>query len=249
MIFRTIIASLIIFGPTSSLACVPGDMGRPETRTEIDINGDSYPDFCRVIGVHGSAHLSCTLSTGPGLDQQYCGKTIETGVIDEGYNEGRSWASITGNGFLSFCRIIGNVNGQDGAVKCLLLEGPAQDPHFGTDIQSGVMDWGYPQGRAWVDVTGSGQASFCRVIGNKNFQDSAVRCTLIEGGPGSTKFGRDVYSNTIDWGYPDTRRWVDINGDGMADFCREVGDNDRFFKCLLTKKGGGFGDEVVLLKR
>ena len=99
----------------------------------------------------------------------------------------------------------------------------------GQVIQSGSLDLGYPEGRAFVDFDGDRKQDFCRVVGN-GFPNSYVSCTLSEG----NVFGATVMSPSLDWGYPETRQWRDANGDGKADFCRVVGSNRDTMACTFS---------------
>jgi hypothetical protein len=56
-----------------------------------------------------------------------------------------------------------------------------------------------------------------------------------------TGFGRTITSNPLDWGRAPA--WADFNGDGRADYCRQVGDvnlRSSHVSCTLST-GTGFG--------
>ena len=51
--------------------------------------------FCRVVGEHGvNARVVCTLSNSSNPQEKYCGQTVESGVLDEGYNSGRAFVEL-----------------------------------------------------------------------------------------------------------------------------------------------------------
>jgi hypothetical protein len=138
-------------------------------------------------------------------------------------------ADFDGDGAVDFCQIDSRP-GYSG-VTCTLTR--SRQP-----IRSGNIDLGYPEGRAFVDFDGDRKQDYCRVVGTA--ATSFVWCTLSDG----TAFGPTVRSPALDWGYPETRQWRDVNGDGRADFCRTVGNNRELFSCTLSEGRRGFGRTV-----
>jgi len=106
---------------------------------------------------------------------------------------------------------------------------------FNQTVTSNSLDWGFDDGRAWVDHDGDGMIDYCRVIGSNN----QVRCTLSTG----SGFGTEYTSGTLDGGYNEGRAWVDFNADGKADYCRVIGANNQV-RCTLST-GSGFGTEYT----
>ena len=104
------------------------------------------------------------------------------------------------------------------------------------------FDRGYDNNiRFFADVNGDGKADFCREVGTRHSNGSwgYISCLLAEhNGFTSIEYKHDSY---IDVGY-DTRirQFVDVNGDGKADFCRMVGSdttgNPIRPRCLLADK-------------
>lgn len=189
----------------------PVNWGEDAGRSWVDINGDGRADFCRVInfqfaGMTLPKQMACTLSTGSGF-----GETILS-PGDAGINSTRQWVDFNGDGLPDFCRVIG-----DGRLACTL----STDLGFGITVySSAAVDRGYDTGgQQWVDFNGDGLADYCRLIGNTNNVSSHLSCTLSTG----AGFGVTITSGVEDWGYTSGRQWVDVNGDGMADFCRRVG--------------------------
>lgn len=104
---------------------------------------------------------------------------------------------------------------------------------FGTTVQSSVLDWGQSAGRGMVDLNGDGRADFCRVIGNDGANQLA--CTLSTG----NGFGSTMLSDTVDPGIDVSRKWIDVNGDGFADFCRVTGIAGAYqMSCTLGGEAG-----------
>jgi hypothetical protein len=210
------------------------DWGYPEGRVWTDFNGDGRADYCRVVGVSPDLRLSCTVSTGTGFGATYTSPS----AVDLGYATGRAWVDFNGDGRRDYCRVGGNSNGVDSRLQCTLSTGTG----FGASIFSGVLDWGYADGREWTDFNGDGRADYCRVVGvSPNLE---LSCTVSTG----TGFGATYISPPgIDLGYPTGRAWVDFNGDGRRDYCRVVGFSnavDSRVLCTLST-GTGFGTNVL----
>jgi hypothetical protein len=130
-------------------------------------------------------------------------------------------ADFNGDGKPDFCQIVTRT-GFSG-LTCRIA---------GTNqpIASGNLDLGYPEGRAFVDFDGDGKQDYCRVTGNGP-SNGFVSCTPSDG----TKFGDTLQSPPLDWGYPETRQWRDVNGDGKADFCRVVGNYRELTACTFSQ--------------
>jgi hypothetical protein len=129
-------------------------------------------------------------------------------------------ADFNGDGRVDFCQIATRPGFTGLSCK---LDGTNQV------IQSGNLDLGYPEGRAFVDFDGDKKQDYCRVIGTAS-PNSYVTCTLSEG----TAFGATLPSPSLDWGYPETRQWRDANGDGKADFCRVIGNYRDTMACTFS---------------
>jgi hypothetical protein len=210
------------------------DWGYEAGRAWVDFNGDGRADYCRIVGsTNGqSSAVACTLSAGEGF-----GQTIVSGVIDWGHEAGRAWVDINGDSLPDYCRRVGDVNNQSSSIACTLSTGTG----FGQTITSGVIDWGYDAGRAWVDVNGDGRADYCRVVGDINGQSSRVACTLSTG----EGFGQTITSDVLDWGYEAGRAWADVNGDGLADYCRLIGSSGSMALACTLSAGSGFGQTIT----
>lgn len=153
-----------------------------------------------------------------------------TGVLD-----GDSWAAdVDGDRRADQCRLQGNENFVDSRVYCDLAAGGG--------VISGVLDWGYREGRAMVDFNGDGKADYCRVRGTQNFTHAFATCTLSTG----RGFGSEINSPALDWGYPEGRHWADVDGNRRADFCRTVGNaGQTFVQCRLSAGTAFAGEKIV----
>lgn len=197
------------------------DAGWVAGRAWADFNGDQRADYCRVVGGF-DRKLQCTNSNATTF-----GSTYTSGPIDPGYDAGRAWVDVTGDGKADYCRVIESWGYK---LRCTRSTGTG----FGYEFTSNVLDPGYDQGRSWVDVNGDSRADFCRIVGGAS---KFMECTLSTGGG----FGTSITSAVLDPGYDDSRRWGDVNGDGKADFCRIVGSGNYSATTLRCSPSTGTG--------
>lgn len=175
-------------------------------------------------------------------------------AYDYGYPSGRTWTDINQDGRLDYCRVVGDQQTQRVACTLATQDGQnEQNPPNGTSIISQPIDWGNDLGRGWIDINSDGVADYCRVVGS-TFAAAKIRCLMIDKARQSFE-GEEIESPWVDWGYPDTRVWLDVNIDGIPDFCRAVGNiATPFVRCLLaspeTKEAGMFfGKEIDFLRK
>lgn len=189
----------------------------------VDINGDQRTDVC-YLAVRDDAdsnrvdtyELRCHLSNGASFDAvtpAWTSKPIEAG--SDQYP--RSFVDMNGDGFPDFCRTLDN-----GRLACVL----GGDAGFsGTELQTAVaIDRGYKEGAAFIDFNADGKADYCRITGPA--YQYQLRCTASTGVGWDTTNERisPVISNDK-VGHGTARWWIDINADGLPDFCRAVGAN------------------------
>lgn len=216
----------------------PLDAGYKEGRAWVDVNGDGRPDYCRVVepttpNNNNRRNIRCALFTGSGFDDgSFVGQDV-----DAGYAEGREWVDLNGDGLADYCRVITR-NGEQGQLLCTLSTGVGMDTAH--EIRSGLLDAGATDGgRAWVDANGDGLADFCRIVRpNVDSRMAYLQCSLFDG----TNFIESAKHGPTDFGYPDARAWVDVNGDGKADFCRRVGDTNKSTSYVQCTRSMSFGD-------
>ena len=104
---------------------------------------------------------------------------------------------------------------------------------------------GYPNAgtQAYVDVNGDGKADFCRLEGGSG--NYSIYCTTNLGSGGAPQ-------NVVTTGFnsgpghnnASTRAYVDVNGDGIADFCRLEGPTGGSYYIYCTTNLGRRGDLV-----
>lgn len=187
----------------------------------IDANGDGRSDYCRLISQDFARQPSCVLSNGSGFGTTWT--KWQRAIPGDTY--GRAWADQNGDGRAEFCSIFNGWNGK--YARC-----------DGYDM--GPIDGGYDDGsRAWVDFNGDGRADYCRLVG---WPGKYPSCSVSNANP---TFGLTfTHNRTIDAGYDAGRAWVDVNGDGKADYCRIVADWGTKARCTLST-GTGFQDNEV----
>ncbi|WP_244888339.1 Ig-like domain-containing protein, partial [Janthinobacterium agaricidamnosum] len=187
-----------------------------------DLNGDGKIDYCRLTndGVKNAPfRLECYLGNGTSFGPAMQLETFSIPKCEKSGCESLrfSWVDVTGDGIQSFCRL------EASSMRCRKWTPTG----LAAEISSGVIDIGEKYGgRDWVDVNGDGLADFCRVISNTPGQPGAaghLACTLSTG----TGFGETIVSVNLDIGNStenfNTRKWLDLNGDGKADYCRDTG--------------------------
>ncbi len=163
------------------------------------------------------------------------GTTVQSNVIDAGLTTGRAWVDFNGDGKADYCRVIGTAGNYQ--LACTLSTGSG----FGNTVTSGVIDPGMTLGRAWIDVNGDGYPDFCRVLGTDGATSGQLACTLSTGGTG---FGATITSTAnLSVGTMNSAAWVDIDGDGRADFCSLFTGNGNT-QCYLST-GSGFSSAVA----
>jgi len=202
-----------------------------QMRMMADVNGDGKADFCRIVGNRGKEFLSCLTSKGSKLE----GSVNSKSPLDLGYRTMRMMADVNGDGKADYCRVVGN-RGKE-FVRCELSTGNGFNGAV-SSYKAGI-DLGYKdQMRMMADVNGDGKADYCRVVGGKRIQ-----CSLSDG----KKIGpRAVWSRKgTDLGYKNRYRFMkDINGDGMADYCRTVGaQTNKVIGCELSN-GSSFSGNI-----
>ncbi len=112
-----------------------------------DQNADGRADYCTPIG-QGVRLVVCYLSTGGGFAE---GTTNARGEVREwGRPEGFAWTDFDGDHRADFCRRVGDENFVSSRLECMVSAGT----DFGPSYTSGVLDWGYDVGTAWVDFNG-----------------------------------------------------------------------------------------------
>jgi hypothetical protein len=213
-----------------------------------DVNGDGRADICYPLTLLGGnpdgtdrTDLTCFYSTGS-TDYRlmsddtltfWVGNNIEPGLT----GRARQWADVDGDGRADFCRAVGTT--ADQRIRCL-MSGPNG---FTRDVLSHTLNssvtaidgWGFNDGASFVDVNGDGKSDYCRIISTVANQFS-LRCTLSTGDGWARTVPQDAAwerwlsvaeanfgSTPLDPGHAQFRWWVDVNGDGQADFCRAVG--------------------------
>ncbi|HJW93574.1 MAG TPA: hypothetical protein VJ901_08145 [Thermoanaerobaculia bacterium] len=164
-----------------------------------------------------------------------CGLRCEMGSsprLDPGYsNKPHGFADVNGDGKADYCRAIG----KDRLACAIATPSGFDDGAFGSSEHFRFGDFG-----TLTDVNLDQKADYCRVT-----SVDVISCALSTGEAGNSRGrfedGKFADSVKIDRGYNDQHRaFIDVNGDGRADFCRMVSDPDRI-SCLLATATGWNG--------
>jgi hypothetical protein len=91
---------------------------------------------------------------------------------------------------------------------------------------------GYNGSQHWIDYNLDGRLDYCRTVGNGPYE---IWCQTLAA---SGRLGpvAVVGKAIADKGYDNGSRWVDMNGDGIPDWCRLVGSTPAIEQCLLSDK-------------
>jgi hypothetical protein len=182
-----------------------------------DVNGDRRTDLCQTTVNEGAEHgrVRCRLATGAGFSD--FSPEWTSGIIRLGNRDLPSvMVDFSGDGFPDFCRAP-----EDGSLRCLL---GSANGFTTTDVMSSAVDRGHAQGADFIDVNADGKTDYCRIVGN-SASNHRLQCTL------STGIGWDTVNERISpvlgehIGHASARWWIDINADGLSDFCRATGVN------------------------
>lgn len=180
-----------------------------------DVNGDQKTDLCQALAPSDWQHgrVYCRLATGDGFSDYSAAWTSP--VIRLGNRDLPSvMVDFNGDGFPDFCRAP-----DDGTLSCLL---GSADGFTNTDVTSPAVDRGYAEGADFIDVNADGKTDYCRLTGNST-SNYRLRCTM------STGIGWDTVHDRVSpllgehIGHAKARWWIDVNADGLPDFCRATG--------------------------
>jgi len=200
-----------------------------------DVNGDGRDDLCGTVSVqvwedHETVtkfQPQCLLSTGTGWSGTVGSTLPYVGSSDYSSN----WVDVNGDGLADHCKITGV-----GVPTCTLSTGTA----LGAVLTGPSIGAALTTGRGWVDANGDGKIDYCYIDSSTVYAYTmgAVKCALNTG----TGFGPRIASDVMSLGGEANRTWVDVDGDGKADFCRELTANQ--IACNLST-GDGFAPTLV----
>jgi len=217
------------------------------TRAYVDVNGDGKADFCRLEGGSGNYNIYCTTNLGSGGPQQ--------NIVTSGFNGGpgyanagtRAFVDVNGDGKADFCRLEGGSGNYNIYCTTNLGSGGPQQNIVTSGFNSGP---GYDNAgtRAFVDVNGDGKADFCRLEGpNYSGGDYYLQCAINLGSGGPQQYVvTSGFNSGPGYANAGTRAYVDVNGDGKADFCRlEGGSGNYNIYCTTNLGSGGTQQNIV----
>ena len=145
-----------------------------------------------------------------------------------------AWVDFNGDLIPDLCNVI---PGKTDSVQCNInIKSAPYDSFQWIQTTSGDVGW-TNGGQAWVDVNGDGKADFCRLTNVY----TVIRCSISNG---SGFEAQDWISSYLDAGYPQTRKWIDVNRDGKVDFCRITSNG---MVCNLSN-GKGFDSKTWSFK-
>jgi hypothetical protein len=183
--------------------------------------------------------LACALAGPTGFGYQYELKTAPG--FSPGYTDAPAqFAHMNLDGRADFCRFRGDPNNRH--VSCDLADASGYSGSVWNSAPG--VDLGYSDTpRAFVDVSGDGIADYCRFRGAPN--NRYITCD-IAGAAGYVSV-LNSYTGVYLGDSALPRAFVDVNGDGRADFCRlrpaDSNANSQIVCDLAT--ASGFAKEAV----
>jgi hypothetical protein len=212
------------------------DWGIESKRAWRDVDGDSRSDFCIAASSLSNA-ATCAFSTGNALANPV--------MLGDPKPIGPPVAELASDAQNFFCRANANNDSTLQYKWCQFF-----GSYSYSDSSNLTLGWGGSAGRAFADINADGYADYCRVIGASG--NSQLACTPAMSAAGSFPKNQtpavDVISDILDPGSNIGRTWVDVNGDGRADYCRRLGSTnftDSRIACTLANGGKGFGATVT----
>ncbi len=208
-----------------------GEVFRHSNVDWADVNGDGYPDFC--YGKNND--LRCLLNKGGvslgdmDVEDEYQWRNTS---VAAGSSMRRQFVDFNGDGYLDWCRVV-----SDGGYRgrCILGTGTG----WGQEITSAAVSLGGNLS-AWIDINDDGRADWCR-----NY-DKKIRCLVSSG----TGFSHEVISGTTTVnngqvvvddsdtitvsGEYESQDFIDVDGDGLMEFCRFEGGGPSYIRCYFT---------------
>lgn len=199
------------------------DLGHRSGSGWVDVNGDRYPDFCRIVvkdermqppsnSIYKTGPEKTAISCIPFLGDQFGPETHTKQLtqIEFGNAMGKAWIDFNGDGLGDFCRPVQTAtSGQyiPWELKCDL----ATDVGFSESISLGHQTLSHTDDgvRTWIDANGDGFLDFCSAVQSQPF------CVFGNGRTLSDQrfFGQGTTGQKWD------RSFADVNGDGFVDFC------------------------------
>ena len=187
--------------------------------------------FCRVLSNNTTLHCdnfakSTTVAVAP--------TQIDSAPIAGGYTGGGQWVkNLLADGMPGFCISTPpqTVRSQPVGVGCMVSTGSG----FAARLDALIGDSPKPCSQRWVDVLGDGTKAFCW----ESSDHPQVSCSTVD--KDAQHFENVINSGQVQVGSygQDETWWADVNGDGKADYCRAVVDDDEnHITCTLM---GQFG--------
>lgn len=197
-----------------------------------DVNGDGFPDFCRATGRPGDnmryVYSTVTCYLGPTFTSTRVAQMPLHGVDGTGVSGGLTdfsyWfmVDVNNDGRADLCYVFSDPTGS--RMKCML----ATDSGFSAEsaawtgplFDAGLKDWPH----AFSDFNGDGTPDYCSVSSG-----GVIQCMLFK--PTGISAATVVRSSSMTMSSQYGAQFVDINGDGNVDYCRQV---NSAIKCRIS---------------
>lgn len=191
-----------------------------------DMDGNGSVDLCLKLENSttkgGSFDTQCYLSN----NTSFASSPVSFSQLNGSYSYNQSmredaWVDINGDGMPDNCRSIVVSDSEFGTLnhshQCRLFSG--------TNLQISLSNTNNNRAGEyntyWVDVNADGMADQCLgndLPGTRGNLYNAVNCNLFNGKSGFT-IPTSSFTPAFNPKFPQSQAWVDVNGDGAADFC------------------------------
>lgn len=174
--------------------------------------------------------------------------------MDWGVPGTRAWVDLVGDHLIHFCRVVRNDTDKMNPQQTMIIVcSGSSGPRFEQLYQGALRVFSIPRQEwdssfAWVDVTGDHHLSLCRAVPSRpNSNKGSLACTVWQEPPQPNMQITTPQDMLIDLGLSSGRSWVDINGDGKADFCTLIVTDKQEHKiaCWL-REGDAFSRDPVV---
>ncbi|MYM90378.1 hypothetical protein GTP91_24800 [Rugamonas sp. FT82W] len=172
-----------------------------KSRTWVDANGDGRADFCRKTA--NGTQLSCTMMTDQGFGNTIVSSNFSTNTTMVPF----AWIDADLDGRVDFCQFQNSTS----SVTCAMSTGAGFVAKPPVILNGASIPAAYADDAEFTGTNGQGLTFLC--FRAPSGDGPAIQCADIDTGVVS----QANFPGT--WGDAGTRKWIDVNGDGIADYC------------------------------
>ncbi len=172
-----------------------------KSRSWVDANGDGRADFCRKTA--SGTQLSCTMMTSQGFGATVVSSNFTTDTTMAPY----AWIDADLDGRVDFCQF----QNSTATVTCALSTGTGFAAKPPVILPGASIPAAYADDAEFVGTNGQGLTFLC--YRTPNGAGPSIQCFDLD----TRSLAQTNFPGT--WGDAGSRKWTDVNGDGIADYC------------------------------